>query len=500
MKLCLRCNLHYDDEQDICPNDEAELISVGNDPLIGTVVGDRYRILCAIGRGAMGIVYEAIQISSGREMAIKVLQNFHETSSESVKRFRREAQTISTLKHPNVVTLFDYGLMEDGQPYIVTEFLQGLNLGQVLKETGPLPIEASLPIIRQVCSAVGEAHRLRIIHRDLKPDNIILQGKDAASVQVKVVDFGVAKLVGDSGSTGSLTVEGKVCGSPAYMSPEQCRGAEFDYRCDIYSLGILIFETLTGKRPFLADDLMALMFMHVNETPPRLVEIEPELIFPEQLEAVVAKALSKNPNSRQQSAEELWEDVDGACNPRNRRLVVAGGSSGWIPFSGSRAPVLTHTESGPLETTTDSLSRFAKLLENESIPPPIAELKPKRRRVPTARSFVFQVFLTICFAVAATCIVRLNDYHTALNSAQTLMDHDRSEDAIKILEKLQKEGRLADDGTEMLYDAFLKSGKRLILQHKIKDAKDILQKIPNKSNSTHEAEDLLRKIRRRAVT
>ncbi|CAM6001824.1 unnamed protein product, partial [Sphagnum balticum] len=180
----------------------------------------------------------------------------------------------------------------------------------VLRETGPLPIEAALPIIKQVCAAVAEAHRVRVIHRDLKPDNIILQGKDAASVSVKVVDFGVAKLVGDDASTGALTVEGKVCGSPAYMSPEQCRGAEFDYRCDIYSLGVVIFEMLTGKRPFLADDLMALMFMHVNETPPRMAEVEPELIYPEHLEKVVIKALSKNPAARQQSADELWAEVE----------------------------------------------------------------------------------------------------------------------------------------------------------------------------------------------
>ncbi len=494
MKLCLRCNLHFDDEQNFCPNDNAELVAVGNDPLIGTVIGERYRILCAIGRGAMGIVYEAIQISSGREMAVKVLQNFHETSSESVKRFRREAQTISTLKHPHVVTLFDYGLMDDGQPYIVTEFLQGLNLGQVLKETGPLPLEASLPIIKQVCDAVGEAHRLRIIHRDLKPDNIILQGKDAANVQVKVVDFGVAKLVGDGSSTGSLTVEGKVCGSPAYMSPEQCRGAEFDYRCDIYSLGVVIFEMLTGKRPFLADDLMALMFMHVNENPPRLSEVEPEIIFPEHLEGAVAKALSKNPSTRQQSAEELWEDIESASNPRNRRLNVPGGGSGWIPFSSHRAPVLA--PDGPVATTTESLNRFERLLEAENLTPVVETKKPPPNKMQQHRSLLLQLFLTTCFALAALCMIRLNDYHASLNAAEVFINQDRPEEAIKTLEKMQRDYRLTDGDSDRLYDAYFKYAKKLLREHRVKEAKDFLARIPIRSSVGREAEELLRRYRR----
>ncbi|CAN5951180.1 unnamed protein product [Sphagnum jensenii] len=468
MKLCLRCNQHFDDGQNNCPTDEAELISVGNDALIGTIVGDRYRILCAIGRGAMGIVYEAIQISTGREMAIKVLQNFHETSQESIKRFRREAQTVSTLKHPNIVTLFDYGMMEDGQPYIVTEFLQGLNLAQVLKETGGLPPEACAPIIKQVCYAVGEAHRLRIIHRDLKPDNIILQGKDAASVSVKVVDFGVAKLVGDGVSTGSLTVEGKVCGSPAYMSPEQCRGAEFDYRADIYSLGVVIFEMLCGKRPFVADDMMALMFMHVNETPPRMSDIEPELIFPEPLEKVVAKALSKNPNARQQSAEELWEEFNVASSSHSKKLIVSGGTT-WIPFGGARAPVLSST-SGPLETTTESVNRFARLLEAENIIQVDEEAAERGTGRGPGRQLIVHLILMFLVAVTAICFIRLNDYHSAINQAELLNNEGKPEDAIKILEKLQKQYRLTDSDSEVLNSSYLQAGLKLMKKKKFKEA------------------------------
>jgi serine/threonine protein kinase len=492
MKLCLRCNSHFDDDQEVCPTDAAELISVGNDALIGTIVGDRYRILCAIGRGAMGIVYEAIQISTGREMAIKVLQNFHETSQESVKRFRREAQTVSTLKHPNIVTLFDYGMMEDGQPYIVTEFLQGLNLAQVLKETGGLPAEACSPIIKQVCFAVGEAHRLRIIHRDIKPDNIILQGKDAASVTVKVVDFGVAKLVGDGVSTGSLTVEGKVCGSPAYMSPEQCRGAEFDYRADIYSLGVVIFEMLCGKRPFVADDMMALMFMHVNETPPRMSDMEPELIFPELLEKVVAKALNKNPAARQQSAEELWEEFNDAISAQNKKLIVSGGAT-WIPFSGTRVPMLSTT--GPLETTTESLNRFARLLEAENIIPVEEEQKDRDKGSRNKKEIFVHMVLMFLVAIAAICFIRLNDYHTAINSAELLNNEGKPEDAIKILEKLQKQYRLTDNDSEVLNTSYLQAGLKLMKKKKFKEASLLLLRIPNKSPQFDTAQEMLRRNR-----
>ena len=491
MKLCLRCNQHFDDGHDFCPTDEAELISVGNDALIGTVVGDRYRILCAIGRGAMGIVYEAIQISTGREMAIKVLQNFHETSQESIKRFRREAQTVSTLKHPNIVTLFDYGMMEDGQPYIVTEFLQGLNLAQVLKETGGLPPEACSPIIKQVCYAVGEAHRLRIIHRDLKPDNIILQGKDAASVSVKVVDFGVAKLVGDGVSTGSLTVEGKVCGSPAYMSPEQCRGAEFDYRADIYSLGVVIFEMLCGKRPFVADDMMALMFMHVNETPPRMSDIEPELIFPEPLEKVVAKALSKNPTMRQQSAEELWEEFNTACSAHGKKLIVSGGTT-WIPFGGARAPVLSST-SGPLETTTESVNRFARLLEAENIMPVDEESDDHEKNRGRGKNLFVPLVIMFLMAVGAICFIRLTDYHQAINSAELMNNEGKPEDAIRILEKLQKQYRLTDSDSEVLNSSYLQAGLKLMKKKKFKEASLLLQRIPETSTNYDQAQEMLRR-------
>ncbi|HEY9714768.1 MAG TPA: serine/threonine-protein kinase, partial [Chroococcales cyanobacterium] len=269
MKVCLRCNAHFDDQAEVCPEDSSALISAGDDPLIGQIVGDRYRVIYAVGKGSMGIVYKAIQESTGREVAIKLLRNFHDTTEETIKRFKREAKTASSLKHPNVVTVIDFGFMEDGQPYIVTEFLGGLSLSQFLREHGPITPAKSRSIIRQVCDAVAEAHRQKIIHRDLKPENIVLQGRDQGGRFVKVVDFGVAKLVDTTGSSGQLTMDGKVCGSPAYMSPEQCRGIDLDYRTDIYALGVVIFETLTGKRPFIADDLMALMFMHVNEAPPK---------------------------------------------------------------------------------------------------------------------------------------------------------------------------------------------------------------------------------------
>ncbi|MGH9552531.1 MAG: serine/threonine protein kinase, partial [Terriglobales bacterium] len=160
MKLCVECHTHYDDVSEACPADGSGLVEVGNDPMIGQTIGDRYRILHVLGKGSMGIVYKGIQLSSGREMAVKfLLRNTGsvEAPDATVKRFQREAKTLSSLKHPNIVTLFDFGFSEDKQPYLVTEFLHGLTLTQLLKESGHLDPRKSMPAFRQVCEAVTEA-------------------------------------------------------------------------------------------------------------------------------------------------------------------------------------------------------------------------------------------------------------------------------------------------------------------------------------------------------
>jgi len=487
MKVCLKCNEHFEDELEACPQDGARLVLAGDDPLVGSLIDDRYKVVLPIGRGSMGIVYKAVQLSSGREMAIKVLRNFHEVTEESVKRFRREAKAASALKHPNIVTVFDFGSMQDGQPYIVTEFLSGLTLSQFLRIHGHIDTAKARAVIKQVCEAVGEAHRHKIIHRDLKPENIVLQEKDSGGRFLKVVDFGIAKMLGETGGTSaSLTVDGKVCGSPAYMSPEQCRGAETDFRCDIYSLGVLIYETLTGKRPFTADDLMGLMFMHVNEPAPKLSAARQDQTFTPELEAVVRKAMHKEPKERQQSAEQLWEEFNAATEGRAKKTKELN----WIPF-GNFSSEPEYLKLPGLEES--SLEPF----EGDKTDRETKSQRRRRLRKLSQGKFWFKAAAVLIIVGLGTVGYVQQRKLSQLNAAQTLASTGRPEDAVRILERLKEHGEL-NDSLETLNAAYVQAGVKLGKKRQYNQAIDLLQKVPAQSKYKSEAQDLLKKFRRRS--
>jgi serine/threonine protein kinase len=311
MKLCLVCNFQFGDEQEICPKDSSKLVPLGKDQLLGKVIQDRYRIENVIAKGSMGVVYRATQELIGREVAVKVLHAYLVTDEESLKRFQLEAKAASRLNHPNITTLYDYGVLSTGQPYIVMDLLRGSTLGDILKERDYLPVDEALVIFRQVCDALAEAHKRGVVHRDMKPDNIVLE-YTARGVNVKVVDFGIAKFLQQQDDTiGKITRTGTVCGSPTYMSPEQCDDNNVDHRSDIYSLGVVFYETITGKVPFSSGDIYQVMTMHVKEPPPRLQQMRPDVTYPPYIEAVLDKALAKKPEARYQSVEEFWDALQG---------------------------------------------------------------------------------------------------------------------------------------------------------------------------------------------
>jgi serine/threonine protein kinase len=493
MKVCLRCNSHYLDKLLACPEDGARLIPTGDDPLIGTIVGGRYKVICAVGSGSMGIVYKAVQENSGREMALKVLRNLHQTSEDTVKRFRREAKTASSLKHPNIVTLFDFGFMDDGQPYIITEFLKGLTLAQFLREHGYMAPLKARAVIKQVCDAVGEAHRHKIVHRDLKPENIVLQGKDQGGRFVKVVDFGIAKMLGDTGATSAdLTLEGKVCGSPAYMSPEGCRGAEIDYRCDIYSLGIVIFETLTGRRPFVADDLMALMFLHVNEPAPKLSSVRVDPVFTPELEAVIAKALSKEPKDRQQSAEELWEEFNAAA--QGERPQKRAQTADWIPFSSSWSEP-PYLKLPGLDDASDSMEYLGDFGIESGEREHKTEQRKKLRKLSKGKLW-FKVAALAAILGASFVYMKMSRYKDAVAVAQVLTTQGRPEDAVRILERLKQQGDLAVDNAESLNSAYVQAAVKFGNKRQYPQAIELLQKVQPTSKFRPEAADLMRKFKK----
>jgi serine/threonine protein kinase len=331
MKLCLVCNFQFEDEQELCPKDYSKLVPLGKDQLIGKLIQDRYRIDTMIAKGSMGVVYKATQELIGREVAVKVLHGYLVSDEESIKRFHKEAKAASRLNHPNITTLYDYGVLASGQPYIVMDLLRGSSLAEVLKQRDYLPLDEAMVVFKQTCDALGEAHKRGVVHRDIKPENIMLDYTEKG-VNVKVVDFGIATFVQEQDDTiGKITKTGTVCGSPTYMSPEQCDDNRVDARSDIYSLGIVFYETVTGKVPFSGADIYGVMTMHVKDPVPPLKVMRPDLNFPSYIEAVVQKVLAKDPNARYQTALEFYDGLQGRAQPTAAMVQAGTGGRAALP-------------------------------------------------------------------------------------------------------------------------------------------------------------------------
>ncbi|HEX4951294.1 MAG TPA: serine/threonine-protein kinase, partial [Blastocatellia bacterium] len=271
------------------------------DPLIGRTLDGKYELLARLGQGGMGTVYRARRVHIGDEVAVKVLHQNYSNDDDVLARFRREAQAAATLRHPNVVTIYDYSeTREDAMAYLVMEFVPGVPLGYLLKDGNRLSLERAVALMRHICAGVGAAHQRQIVHRDLKPDNIIVipTSYDNPIETVKVVDFGIAKLR-DMAATQALTETGMIIGTPFYMSPEQCRGEELDARSDVYSLGVMFYEMIAGMRPFNAPTPTGVIAKHLTQAPPPL---HATLKIPATIEATLMRALAKDPSARQANA------------------------------------------------------------------------------------------------------------------------------------------------------------------------------------------------------
>lgn len=269
--------------------------------LIGSVLDGRYRIETIIAQGGMAILYRAHQIGMDRTVAIKVMLPTFAPNSQAAERFAQECKLAARLNHPNIVAVHDVGMIGPQQPYLVMEYVDGVSLSHELSENGPPPLATALTIICQVLKGLEEAHGAGIIHRDLKPDNILLQRKSSdRSDWVKIVDFGIANL---SDKSKRFTKTGSFIGTPAYMAPEQFRGKAIDTRVDIYAVGIVLFEILTGSVPFDGDSPDVVMMKHLIDEVPPLAELRPNL--PAQVEVAMRKALAKEVAERFQTATEF---------------------------------------------------------------------------------------------------------------------------------------------------------------------------------------------------
>lgn len=312
MRMCARCRSEFSDSAlEVCPFDQWGLVNVEDyyesegDPLLGALVAGRFRVVSRVGVGAMGTVYKAIQASVDRPVALKVLRTDLTGEPETAARFHREARATSALKHPNTVTLYDYGQTEEGHLYIAMELLEGRLLGRMLKEEGELSLDLAIRTVIQVARSLAEAHHKGIVHRDLKPDNIMLAQVEGQDV-VKVLDFGIAKIVHGERRIDALeTQAGTVFGTPRYMSPEQAQSKQLDRRSDVYSLGVIFYQMLTGHAPFEDADAVVVMARHIKTKPRRPSDVRPDLTIPRQIERLVMRMLEKDCRKRPQSAEEL---------------------------------------------------------------------------------------------------------------------------------------------------------------------------------------------------
>jgi tRNA A-37 threonylcarbamoyl transferase component Bud32 len=282
---------------------------VDSGDLTGAVLDQRYRVIERIAEGAMGVVYRAERIKLGRIVAVKVLHESLPSELASRKRFEIEAMAMARLEHPQCAAVLDIGL-HDGKPFVVMDFVSGETLKATIAN-GPMPATRAVEIMRQVLSGLSHAHELGIIHRDIKPANLVLSQKIGLGDHVKILDFGLARIAEDGAN---LTI-GLVVGTPSYMAPEQCNGGEIDARTDVYACGVVLFELLTGKKPFIsaADDPVDLVRMHLFSQPPRLAALVPDI--DERLEPIVAKALAKAPTDRHASAAELAAALEAVRTP-----------------------------------------------------------------------------------------------------------------------------------------------------------------------------------------
>ncbi|MBW1755026.1 MAG: serine/threonine protein kinase [Deltaproteobacteria bacterium] len=314
-KICLRCGAKFGSRAEYCPHDGGLLVTDDEiaDPLMGTVLLEQFRIEEQIGTGGMGTVYRAHQTTVGRDVAIKVLRPELARDEQAVFRFEREARVAISLDHPNLVRVFLSGRLPDGRLYIVMELLEGRSLADELDEQGLPSLERALIMTMKLCAGLGAVHAAGIVHRDIKPENVYLVRRGRDTDFVKLVDFGIARVLEAEGIGPTTTQNGRVFGTATYISPEAATGEETDQRSDIYSLGVLTYQLLTGELPFDGKTAGAVLMQHVHQAPPLLQATGRGAEVPDDVARVVMRSLSKDPAARQQTLAEFLDSLAEAA-------------------------------------------------------------------------------------------------------------------------------------------------------------------------------------------
>ena len=333
MKMCKECGREYPDNVELCEDDGSRLISVtlsgSKDPLLGKVLDERFEIEARLGQGGMGTVYRARQLSMDRTVAVKILQQHLANEAAAVQRFFREARAASQLQHPNTITTYDFGQSDEGYLYIAMEHLDGNALDKVLDDEGTLGFVEAMEIVHQICGSLVEAHEKGIVHRDLKPENIMLVRVED-HLMAKVLDFGIAKMT-DAMST--VTKTGSLLGTPVYMAPEQSKGERVDQKADIYSVGVMLFESVIGHTPFHSLSELEVMLTKIEKPEIDTRDTDEGELVPEPLRQLVL-AMTSGDTALRPSAREVQvrieriieafgpEELSGRLSPEKKGTLV----------------------------------------------------------------------------------------------------------------------------------------------------------------------------------
>jgi eukaryotic-like serine/threonine-protein kinase len=375
----------------------------GKTSLIGRNLGKNYRVIEPIGAGGMGIVYLVEHTKLKKRFAAKVLNSELAMNVEACARFEVEAHAVSQLDHDNIINVIDYGTSEEGLVFLVMEYLKGRTL-QTRMDQAPLSREELLAVMLQVCHALGCAHEAGIVHRDMKPDNIFLNERMRGRPPlVKVLDFGISKARDVSLRDGRITKQGQVLGSPEYMSPEAARGDEVDSRADIYAVGIMLYELVTGAVPFRSENYLKVLQKHISEKPVPPRQLVPDV--PEALEKLILRALAKHPDGRQQTTEELENELLAALPEEAERVLRArhtpsGGS--WLLTPPVGVPIRPTTD--PQVTPSSTAVPVTEEPVAEAAPTPTAIETAPRPRGPRSRRLLLRAGGAAAIAILVSAL------------------------------------------------------------------------------------------------
>ncbi|MGE0711156.1 MAG: protein kinase [Planctomycetota bacterium] len=435
---------------------------VDSDDLIGTVVASRYRVLDKVGEGGMGTVYRAEHCLMEKIVALKVLNTELVSSKQSLDQFRLEIRAASRFQHKHVIQIYDAGEGEGGIFYMAMEFADGETLEDVLARQGALSLDQALEFLRQILGAVGEAHKKSIVHRDLKTGNVmvVLDPKTNERI-VKVMDFGIAKIAFEESGLGSdmgglyRTQEGVVTGTPQYMSPEQASGEKVDHRSDLYSIGVILFEMVTGQLPFRSDTPMGFLGKHIVEPPPRPSAVRPDLAIPQVVEEVALRLLEKRPDDRYQTAGEVLRDLELRCSGDALHASTStSGSSALLHRPRAYTPTIASTPAAQLPPAT-AAAPAVRPPPVVTLPAPAAAKAGVSPWVVALLAFGLLVLLSVSTTVALLAASKKPPRQDpqALAKAKELLAAERWAEAVRALEPLADKNDPEGEASKLLAQA-----------------------------------------------